>query len=90
VLDLDRLDRDQITPVEPLDYLFARATAAHIDALYVAGRQIVAEGRPTGVDLGAIETALRAQYRERMPSRAAFLAQWPVISTAIADVYGCC
>jgi len=90
VLDLDRLDRDQVTPVEPLDYLFARATAAHIDALYVAGRQIVTEGRPSGVDLGAIEKALRAQYRERMPSRAAFLAQWPVISTAIADVYGCC
>jgi cytosine/adenosine deaminase-related metal-dependent hydrolase len=90
VFDLDRLDRDQVTPVEPLDYLFARATAAHIDALYVAGRQIVADGRPTGVDLSAVETALRAQYRERMPSRAGFLAQWPVISTAIANVYGCC
>jgi len=90
VLDLDRLDRDSVIPVEPLDYLFARATAAHIDALFVAGRQIVADGRPTGVDLGAVEAALRAEYRERMPSRAAFLAQWPAISKGIADVYGCC
>ena len=39
VLDLDRLDRDAVMPVEPLDFLFARATAAHIDALYVAGAQ---------------------------------------------------
>jgi cytosine/adenosine deaminase-related metal-dependent hydrolase len=90
VLDLDRLDRDSVMPVEPLDYLFARATAAHIEALYVAGRQIVADGRPTGVDLGAVEAALRAEYRERMPSRAAFLAEWPAISKGIAEVYGCC
>ena len=33
VLDLDRLDRDAVMPVEPIDLVFARATAAHVDEL---------------------------------------------------------
>jgi cytosine/adenosine deaminase-related metal-dependent hydrolase len=90
VLDLDRLDRDAVTPVAPIDLLFARATAAHVDQLYVAGRPIIAEGRLTGVDLAATEAALRAQYRERMPGRAAFLAAWEEIAPAAAEAYGCC
>ena len=53
VLDLDRLDRDAIMPVEPIDLLFARAHAAHVDALYVAGRPVVTEGRLAQVDLAA-------------------------------------
>ena len=40
VLDLDRLDRDAVMPVAPIDLLFARAHAAHVDALYVAGRAV--------------------------------------------------
>ena len=90
VLDLDRLDRDAVTDVAPLDYLFARASAAHIDALYVAGRRIVAQGRPTGIDLDAVQSALRAQYRELMPTRAAFLAAWGPIPQAVAHYFGCC
>ena len=90
VLDLDRLDRDAVTETAPLDYLFARATAAHIDALYVAGRRIVAQGRPIGIDLPAVEAALRAQVRERMPSRKAFLDAWAPIPLAMAQNFGCC
>jgi cytosine/adenosine deaminase-related metal-dependent hydrolase len=90
VLDLDRLDRDAVTKVAPLDYLFARATAAHIDALYVAGRRIVAEGRPTGVDLDAVQNELRAQVRERMPARQGFLDAWGPIPEAMAKHIGCC
>ena len=89
-LDLDRLDRDAVMPVAPLDLLFARATATHIDALHVAGRQIVAGGRLTRVDLDAVHTRLRAQYRERMPARAGFLAAWAPIAQAVAGHYGCC
>ena len=66
-LDLDRLDRDAVMPVEPIDLLFARARAAHVDSLYVAGRAVVADGRLVGVDLEATEAMLRAQYREGLP-----------------------
>ncbi len=90
ILDLDRLDRDAVTTVAPLDLLFARANAAHIDALYVEGREIVADGRLTGVDLAETERRLREQYRERMPARAGFLAAWAPIAQAVADHYGCC
>jgi cytosine/adenosine deaminase-related metal-dependent hydrolase len=90
VLDLDRLDRDAVTPVAPIDLLFARATSAHIDALHVAGREIVTDGRLASVDLDATHAALRQQYRERMPGRSAFLAAWDPIPGAVADYYGCC
>jgi cytosine/adenosine deaminase-related metal-dependent hydrolase len=90
VLDLDRLDHDAITPVEPVDLLFARATAAHIEALYVAGRRIVREGKLASVDLDATQAKLRSQYRERMASRASFLQAWDPIPQAVAGYYGCC
>jgi cytosine/adenosine deaminase-related metal-dependent hydrolase len=90
VLDLDRLDRDAVMPVAPIDLLFARATAAHVEELHVAGRCVVAAGRLTGIDLDAAEAALRAQYRERMPGRAAFLSAWDEIAPAVAEAYGCC
>ena len=53
VLDLDRLDRDAIMPVAPIDLVFARATMAHVASLIVGGREIVRDGRVTGVDLDA-------------------------------------
>jgi len=43
----------------------------------VAGRQIVADGMPTGVDLPAIETELRAMYRASVKTYAAFTDAWP-------------
>ena len=93
VLDLDRLDRDAILPVDPLDYLFARANASQVSEVYVAGRRIVAEGRVTGVDLPAIEAELRARYRRTMPEKAAFLAAWPALEAAVGrhyrDAMGC-
>ncbi len=60
VLDLDRLDRDAVMAVEPIDLLFARATAAHVDRLIVAGREVVRDGRLARVDLDAAEAALAA------------------------------
>ena len=54
-IDLDRLDRDQIMPVDPIDLLFARGNASLLRDVVVDGRQIVSEGRCTGVDLPAIE-----------------------------------
>ena len=94
VLDLDALDRDAVMPVEPVDLVFARATAAHVARLFVAGQEIVRDGRLIRVDLEAAEVELRRQYRAKTPSRAAFLAAWRDLEPAVAahyrDGFGCC
>ena len=93
-LDLAKLDRDAIMPVAPVDLVFARATRAHVAQLFVAGREIVRDGRLTGVDLEATETALRAAYRAGMPGRAPFLDAWAPLERSVAEFYhgrlGCC
>ncbi len=94
VLDLDALDRDAVMAVEPIDLVFARASATHVARLLVAGREIVCDGRLTGADLDAAEGELRRQYRAKMPSRAAFLEAWGALEPAVAEHYrdglGCC
>ena len=81
-------------PVEPIDLVFARATAAHVAELIVAGEEIVRDGRLTRVDLDAAEAELRAEFRNKMPSRAAFLAAWDDLEPAVVEFYrsglGCC
>src|SRR5258705_5655223 len=54
-IDLDRLDRDRIMPVDPLELLFARGNASLVRDVVVDGRTVVSEGKPTGVDLPASE-----------------------------------
>lgn len=94
VLDLDRLDRDAVMPVDPLDLLFARANASFIDEVFVGGRKIVAGGCVTGIDLEAIESELRSRYRRDMSKNAGFLTAWPDVERAAASFYrdrlGCC
>ncbi len=94
VLDLDRLDRDAVMPVAPVDLVFARATMAHVVRLFVAGREILRDGRLTGVDLDAIHAAVRESYRRNMPSRAPFLGAWSDLEAGVAQFYrsrlGCC
>ena len=81
-------------PVEPIDLVFARASAAHVAQLLVAGQEIVRDGRLTRVDLDAAEGALRSQYREKILSRAPFLEAWRELEPAVAESYrnalGCC
>jgi cytosine/adenosine deaminase-related metal-dependent hydrolase len=94
VLDLDRLDRDAVLPVEPIDLLFARASAAHVDRLVVAGQEIARGGRLTRVDLDGAETALRQAYRDAIGSRGAYLDAWSDLEPAAIAYYGggfgCC
>jgi cytosine/adenosine deaminase-related metal-dependent hydrolase len=93
-LDLDALDRDAVMAIEPVDLVFARATATHVERLIVAGEEIVRNGRLVRVDLHAVEGELRRQYRANMPSRSAFLAAWDSLEPAVAANYrdglGCC
>ncbi len=94
ILDLDRLDRDAIMPVEPIDLVFARATAAHVETLIVAGKDVVRDGRLVNLDLEATEAALRQDYRVKIGSRAAFLDAWrdlePAAVAHYRDGFGCC
>jgi cytosine/adenosine deaminase-related metal-dependent hydrolase len=94
VLDLDALDRDAVMSVEPIDLMFARSTAAHVAALFVAGQEIVRDGKLTRVHLDAAEGELRAEFRKNAPSRAKFLGAWDDLEPAVVDYYrsglGCC
>lgn len=94
VLDTRRLDPDAIMDVAPLDLLFARGTKAHAADLHVAGRQVVADGRLTGIDLAAIEAEVRVAYRTAIGGRADYDRIWPALRSEIAlhyrDRLGCC
>ena len=47
VLHLDALDRDAVLGTDPINFVFARASAAHVADLVVADEQTVRHGRPT-------------------------------------------
>jgi 5-methylthioadenosine/S-adenosylhomocysteine deaminase len=67
VLDYAALSRDVIAEsAAELPLVLARAASRHIKALYVGGRQVLAEGRVTGVDLPALETEMVDQLRRGM------------------------
>lgn len=83
VVDLDRLDRDAIMPVDPVDLLFARGNAAHLERVVVAGRTIVENGRATGLDLPAVETELRERYRACRQRFDGLTAAWPQLENGI-------
>lgn len=76
VVDLDRLDRDAILPVDPLDLLFARGNMSHVAETVVAGRSIMKDGAVIGVDLPALEAELRQLYRAQVPRHADFQDTW--------------
>jgi cytosine/adenosine deaminase-related metal-dependent hydrolase len=56
VLDYDAMADDLIDGmVEPIEVVLTRATTRYVKGLFVAGREIVRDGRVMGVDLDAIE-----------------------------------
>jgi cytosine/adenosine deaminase-related metal-dependent hydrolase len=64
VLDFAELGYDLIEDmIDPLEVVLTRASSRHVKSLYVAGRQIVRDGKVTGVDLPAIEREVIAQAR---------------------------
>ena len=76
LLDWNAVDDDRLRPdLDPLDLLFARATARHIRELIVAGRTIVRQGAVTGIDYPAMRDELLARLRAGMArQRIAFAA----------------
>jgi cytosine/adenosine deaminase-related metal-dependent hydrolase len=84
-IDLDRLDRDQIMPVDPIDLLFARGNASLLRDVVVDGRKIVSEGRCIGVDLPAIEHELRGIYRANAGKLSGLQRAWPSLSASLQN-----
>lgn len=84
VIDLDRLDRDQIMPVDPMALLFARGNASLVRDVVVAGKTIVRDGRCSGVDLPAIERELRAMYRANVGRLTGFQRAWQPLSELVS------
>src|SRR5882724_9498964 len=82
-IDLDRLDRDQIMAVDPIELLFARGNASLLREVVVDGRLIVSDGRCTGVDLPAIEQELRGIYRASAGKLGSFQRAWPPLSASL-------
>ena len=82
VIDLDRLDRDALMPVDPLDLFFARGNASCVRDVVVDGRCILRDGQPTGIDLEALQTELRSLFRKNLPAFAAMQAAWPTLAGA--------
>jgi cytosine/adenosine deaminase-related metal-dependent hydrolase len=92
VLDMDVLDRDRIMPVDPIAMLFARGNLSAIREVVVAGRVVAREGRPTGVDLDAMQQRLRELFRQNRDT--ALESAWPHHRDALTRWFsafaGCC
>jgi cytosine/adenosine deaminase-related metal-dependent hydrolase len=84
VIDLDRLDRDQIMPVDPVALLFARGNASLVKEVIVAGKTIAKDGACVGVDLPAIEEELRGMYRANVGHYTNFQRMWPPLSERLS------
>jgi cytosine/adenosine deaminase-related metal-dependent hydrolase len=83
-IDLDRLDRDAIMAVDPLQLLFARGNASLVRDVVVDGRTIVREGKLTGVDLPAIEHELRGMYRAGVKQFGGLQRAWEPLTGALS------
>ncbi|WP_319517699.1 amidohydrolase family protein [uncultured Martelella sp.] len=91
ILDLDRLDPDQIVDVDPRHCVFARATQQHIDEVIRGGRTIVKNQMLPGLELDAMHETLRAQYRASIASTKHIRSAFEALEPLIAEHYrGCC
>ena len=80
LLDWDTIDDDRLRPdLDPLDLLFARATARHVQELLIAGRSVVRDGSVLGVDYPAMRQELLARLRSTM-------AQNAMLATALGEL----
>ncbi len=86
LLDYDALDDDHLRDdIDPVDLVFARATARHMSELIVAGRTIVRDRRVLGIDLEAARLEVMLRMREGQPAMAPFAAALSQLDRAIAE-----
>ncbi len=87
VLDFDRLDRDAIMAVNPLELLFARGNTSLVRDVVVNGRSIVVDGVVTNVDLQAIDKELRERYRHGAARLTGFHQAWEPLEASLSAWY---
>jgi cytosine/adenosine deaminase-related metal-dependent hydrolase len=88
VLDWAKLSAELVEPdVPPIELLLAKARQEHVKQLFVAGREVVRDGAPTGVDLPALEAELLATLRKAAGTTADIRAAMPELRAALASHY---
>jgi cytosine/adenosine deaminase-related metal-dependent hydrolase len=95
LLDWRKLDDERLrADLDPMDLLFARTTAHHVDELIVAGRSVVRKGKTTGVDFPLLRDELLAQIRAGIAASGGFLCALGELDGAIATHFAqaapCC
>jgi cytosine/adenosine deaminase-related metal-dependent hydrolase len=93
LLDWNTLDADRLrTDLDPLDLLFARATARHIKEVIVAGKTIVRDGRVLGIDHAAMNEDLLGRLRHGIARNATLAAALPDLERVVRDHFEtpCC
>jgi cytosine/adenosine deaminase-related metal-dependent hydrolase len=84
LLDYDALDDDRLRDdIDPVDLVFARATARHMSELIVGGRTVVRDRRVLGIDLDAARREVLLRMREGQPAMAPFVAALSHLDRAI-------
>jgi cytosine/adenosine deaminase-related metal-dependent hydrolase len=88
LLVLHRDAADLLLPAEEPALLAQRATRGHVRRLVVAGREVVRDGRLTGLDLDAARAELDAQVRLGVPEAAAWRAVAQRYAAGLRAFYG--
>jgi len=87
-LDFAEIARDCVhDDIDPVELLIGRMAGRHVRRLIVAGRDVVVDGRATGVDLPALEAQLTEQARAAYRASPPDLARIDRMGSAVADYY---
>lgn len=78
--------RDNLTG--EFDLILGRATQTHVTSVVANGREIVADGYPTGVDLDALSADLVAQAAHGIDEKIELLPLVRRYQSALSDYYG--
>jgi cytosine/adenosine deaminase-related metal-dependent hydrolase len=86
LLDYDALDDDNLRDdLDPVDLVFARATARHISELIIAGRTVVKDRRVLGIDLDAARREVLLRMRADWAAAASLAAALPHLDRALCE-----
>jgi cytosine/adenosine deaminase-related metal-dependent hydrolase len=88
LLDVAALAPDPLSDgVSDLDLLFARARKEHVHSLFVAGRDVVIDGRLANFDFAAAERELHAQSRSGLKQHSDWQRRANALPTLVRQFY---